>query len=574
MLFLRLFNSELFRPLSAHKAAWWALLGVSAAINLLALAPSIYMLQVYDRVMVSQSTETLWMLTALLTGVLAMSGVLEQLRSATLIRLSNAWDEDFSSRLFRMAVDSAVHTGGSGAPSQALRDFANIRQFVTSQGVLAALDAPWIIVYLAVLFMFHGWFGIFGVLSIAVSVLLTLINSITSQTSLHQANSHQINSALAADSALKNGESIAAMGMHNALEQHWLAVHRRFLQAQTQASDMVGLWGATSKTFRVLVQSLVLGLGAWLSLKGELSGGLMIAGSILLGKALGPLDMLIAASKSFSGAREAAHRLLSLLEQFPSPNVTLTLPAPTPHLRLVNVYAVAPGQREWILRGINLQIPAGSVLGVIGPSGSGKTSLLKVLAGVWLAAEGRVFLDTADLQHYGREQLGSITGYLGQHVELFEGTVAQNISRFQRCEDADITSAAAAAGVHELIGQLPHGYSTMLGPAGHGLSGGMRQRIGLARALFKGPRLLLLDEPNASLDNAGELALIKAIATQQRQGSTVVLVTHRRSILQACTLLLAMERGQIKHVGPAADVLKQLQPPRPMGSVQSSLEAI
>lgn len=560
MTLLQLLNSELFSALRAKRPAWWMMLGVSAAINLLALAPSIYMLQVYDRVMVSQNLNTLWMLTVFVAGVLIVSGLLEHLRSATLIRLSNAWDVEFSSRLFRTAVNSAVHTGGSAAPTQAIRDFSNVRQFATSQGVLAALDAPWIVIYVAVLFMFNPWFGGFGVGCILVSVALTLLNSVLSRKPLHEANLQQIKSSMAAESALKNGESIAAMGMHNSLEQHWLSIHRRFLQAQTTASDCVGLWGAVSKSFRVLVQSLVIGLGAWLSLKGEISGGLMIAGSILLGKALGPLDLLIAASKSFSTARESAVRLHDLLDTLPDQDNRMALPQPKVTLRLHNIHAAAPGQREWILRGINLLIPAGTALGVIGPSGSGKTSLLKIIAGIWQTAEGRVFLDAADLTHYNRAQLGGITGYLSQQVELFEGTIAQNISRFQVCDDSDITAAAVAAGVHEQIGQLPQGYATELGPSGHGLSGGMRQRIGLARALFQSPKLLLLDEPNSSLDDAGELALLKAIESQKRQGSTVVLVTHKRSVLRACNLLLVMDRGLVKHFGPTVDVLKQLQP--------------
>jgi ATP-binding cassette subfamily C exporter for protease/lipase len=540
-----------------------ALLAFSAAINLLALTPSIYMMQVYDRVLTSQSHTTLLALTALVIGMYVLAATLEHHRAATLTRIGNLLEQQFIARLHSAAFQRALKTQGKDNTGQAIRDFTVIRQFMTSQGAVALFDTPWVLFYVALLFAFHPLFGVMALCCVAVSIALSWLHLRGTRPHEEQSNSVGILSANTMNSTLQHANSIQAMGMLPTIQTEWLNIQNQQTSHQTGAADASSIWTNSSKYFRMFVQSAALGLGAYLVLNQSLSGGMMIAASILMGKALAPVDMLASAGKALTGARQAHERLKRLLNSNPPADELTDLPTPKPCIECRNIYVAAPLSGQWLLKNIQLQIPAGSTVGVIGPSGSGKTSLLHALAGILPVAQGRLEIDGADIAQYPRSQLGAWTGYLAQHVELFEGTVAQNIGRFERDNDQAIVEAAMAAGVHQLVLKLSKGYDTPLGAQGEGLSGGMRQRIGLARALYKNPQLLLLDEPNAHLDEAGEAALAKAILHHQQQGKTAILVTHKKSILRVCNKLLVLHEGEVSVYGNTPEVLAHLQQQNP-----------
>ena len=497
-----------------------ALLAFSAAINLLALTPSIYMMQVYDRVLTSQSHTTLLALTALVIGMYVLAATLEHHRAATLTRIGNLLEQQFIARLHSAAFQRALKTQGKDNTGQAIRDFTVIRQFMTSQGAVALFDTPWVLFYVALLFAFHPLFGVMALCCVAVSIALSWLHLRGTRPHEEQSNSVGILSANTMNSTLQHANSIQAMGMLPTIQTEWLNIQNQQTSHQTGAADASSIWTNSSKYFRMFVQSAALGLGAYLVLNQSLSGGMMIAASILMGKALAPVDMLASAGKALTCARQAHERLKRLLNSNPPADELTDLPTP-------------------------------------------KTSLLHALAGILPVAQGRLEIDGADIAQYPRSQLGAWTGYLAQHVELFEGTVAQNIGRFERDNDQAIVEAAMAAGVHQLVLKLSKGYDTPLGAQGEGLSGGMRQRIGLARALYKNPQLLLLDEPNAHLDEAGEAALAKAILHHQQQGKTAILVTHKKSILRVCNKLLVLHEGEVSVYGNTPEVLAHLQQQNP-----------
>lgn len=554
-----------------HRPWLKVIVAFSAAINLLALAPSIYMLQVYDRVLSSQSHSTLFALTALIIGLYVLAAVLEHFRAATLTRIGNALEQQLIAKLHTAAFQRALKTHGKDNTGQAIRDFTLIRQFMTSQGAIALFDTPWVILYIALLFAFHPLFGVMALCCVVVSIGLSWLHLRSTRHHDEQGNSVGILSANTMNSTLQNANSIQAMGLLPAMQTNWLSIQGQQTTHHTQSADATSVWSNSSKYFRMFVQSAALGLGAYLVLDNALTGGMMIAASILMGKALAPVDTLAAACKSLTSVRQAHERINRLLNNAPPPEQLLhNLPTPKPRIDCRNVYVTAPLSGQWVLKNIQLEIPAGSAVGVIGPSGSGKTSLLHALAGILPVAQGRIEIDGADIAQYPRSQLGAWTGYLAQHVELFEGTVAQNIGRFERDNDPQVVEAAMVAGVHELVLKLPKGYDTPLGAQGEGLSGGMRQRIGLARALYNNPQLLLLDEPNAHLDEEGEAALAKAILHHRQQGNTAILATHKKSILRVCNKLLVLRDGEVSVYGNTPEVLAHLQQqkPTPLAKVQ------
>ncbi|WP_433885010.1 type I secretion system permease/ATPase [Pseudomonas vranovensis] len=550
-------GAPLWAALADHKSTLLSVGCFTALINLLMLVPSIYMLQVYDRVLSSQNETTLWMLTLMVVGFFVFIGALEAIRSFIVIRVGNQLEQGFNLHVYRAAFERNLRQG-DGQAGQALNDLTQVRQFVTGPALFAFFDAPWFPIYLAVIFLFNVWLGVMACAGALLLIALAVLNERLTHKPLVEASAFQQQSTHLASSQLHNAESIQAMGMLGALRQRWFALHSRFLNLQNQASDTSAVITAVSKSLRLCLQSLVLGLGALLVIEGQMTPGMMIAGSILMGRVLSPIDQLIAVWKQWSGAHMAYQRLDGLLRAFPEPPAPMALPAPSGRLSFEQVSAGPPGKRVATLQQISFNLGAGEVLGVLGTSGSGKSTLAKVLVGVWPTLAGTVRLDGADLHRWDREALGPHIGYLPQNIELLRGSIAENIARFAELDGLKVVEAARQAGVHELILRLPQGYDTRLGEDGGDLSGGQKQRIALARALYGGPSLIVLDEPNSNLDTSGEAALATAIAQMKAQGRTVVLVTHRSAALAQADKLLVLSEGRMQAFGPTHEVMQAL----------------
>ena len=550
-------NAPLWAALTRYKSILISVGCFTALINILMLVPSIYMLQVYDRVLSSHNETTLWMLTLMVVGFFVFIGVLEVIRSFIVIRVGHQLEQGFNLSVYRAAFERNLRQG-DGQAAQSLNDLTQLRQFVTGPALFAFFDAPWFPIYLAVMFLFNVWLGVMACVGALLLIALAVLNERLTHKPLVQASGFQQQSTHLADSQLHNAESIQAMGMLGTLRKRWFSLHARFLTLQNQASDTSAVITAISKSLRLCLQSLVLGLGALLVIEGQMTPGMMIAGSILMGRVLSPIDQLIAVWKQWSGAHLAYQRLDGLLRAFPEPPAPMALPAPTGRLSFEQVSAGPPSKRLATLQQISFNVQAGEVLGVLGASGSGKSTLAKVLVGVWPTLAGTVRLDGADLHRWDREALGPSIGYLPQNIELLRGSIAENIARFAELDGHKVVEAARQAGVHELILRLPQGYDTRLGEGGSDLSGGQKQRIALARALYAEPRLIVLDEPNSNLDTQGEAALATAIAQMKAQGRTVVLVTHRSAALAQADKLLVLNEGRLQAFGPAQDVLQAL----------------
>lgn len=550
-------HGELWRALLDNRSAFLFVGLFSAVVNLLLLTPAIYMLQVYDRVLQSRNTDTLLMLTLVVMLMFVMIGALEAVRSSILVRLSARLDETFRDRVFGAAFEQSLRQGGAN-PALAFQDMTAIRQFVTGNGIFAFFDAPWIPVYVLVCFLLHPWIGGFTLLFVIVLFALTLITGKLTSPPLESANMHASNALRLIGNHLRNAEVIEAMGMLAGIRRKWAESHERMLKSQEVASERAGAAAALSRFLRIASQSLVLGLGVLLVIQGEITPGVMIASSILMGRALAPVDQLISVWKQFGAARLSYQRLQGLLATYPAGEKKMPLPPPHGAVRVESLVAVAPGGSEPILRGIGFQLSPGEALAVVGPSGSGKSTLARLLVGVWQPRAGAVRLDGAEVASWDKSELGPHIGYLPQDIELFEGTVAENIARFGELDGDKVIAAAKLAGVHEMILRLPLGYDTEVGAGGGALSGGQRQRIGLARALYREPALTVLDEPNSNLDEAGEAALVAAIQAMRASGKTVVLITHRAAVANVADRMLVLAAGQIKHFGPREDVLAAL----------------
>ena len=483
--------------------------------------------------------------------------ILEFIRSFILIRAGANLDMKLNKRIYTAAFEQNLKRGGGNA-GQALQDLTQIRQFVTGNGLFAFFDAPWFPFYLAVIYMFDVWLGAFATAGVIVMVVLAFVNEKVSKKPLAEANTMAVISGNLATNNLRNAEVIEAMGMLPSLMSRWFNLHARFLQLQADASEKSGIVTALSKFVRISIQSLVLGLGALLVIEGKMSPGMMIAGSILLGKATGPIDQLIGVWKQWSGVKSAYDRLNELLANNPPRVAGMDLPKPKGAVSVEAVMAAPPGSKVPVLKGLSFALAPGDVLGVIGPSGSGKSTLARLLVGVWPAAQGTVRLDSADIFQWNKDQLGAHVGYLPQDIELFGGTVADNIARFGEVDAEKVITAAKHAGVHDMILHFPQGYDTKLGDGGAGLSGGQKQRIALARAMYNDPSLLVLDEPNSNLDDVGEAALVEAINYLRSIGKTIVIVTHRTNILGATTKLLLLRDGVAQAFGPRDQVIAAL----------------
>lgn len=555
---IKLPTNEIVQALLGYRRLFRTVGIFSMLINLLMLVPSLYMLQVYDRVLPSRNGITLAMLTLMMLVMYALSSALEYVRSFVVIRVGGKLDMHLNTRVYTAAFETNLKQRGVAA-SQPLNDLTTIRQFVTGNGLFAFFDAPWFPVYLIVIFVFNVWLGLFAVIGSAVLVALAIVNERMTRRPLSEAQQMSIHSTSLATSNLRNAEVIEAMGMLPSLMARWLRLNTGFLALQAEASEKAALIGNVTKFVRISLQSLVLGVGALLAIDGKVSPGMMIAGSILMGRALSPLETVIAVWRQWSGVKSSYGRLVELLEENPPRRIGMNLPAPEGNLAFESVSAAPPGGRVPVLHNLAFAIEAGDIVGVIGPSASGKSTLARLMVGVWPAAVGTVRLDGADIYQWDKDQLGPHIGYLPQDIELFGGSIAENIARFGQIDAEKIVEAARLAGVHEMILRLPKGYDTLVGDRGAGLSGGQKQRIGLARALYGNPSLIVLDEPNSNLDEVGEAALKQAIDSLRAAGRTVVLITHRTSIIAATTKLLLLVEGQMRAYGPTAHVLAAIQ---------------
>ncbi|WP_085624242.1 MULTISPECIES: type I secretion system permease/ATPase [unclassified Pseudomonas] len=551
-------RSELVDVLFRLRRSFFALAAFSGVINVMMLTPSIYMLQVYDRALVSRNVTTLTMLTLLVIGLFLLMSALEMIRTRVLIRVGNFIDMDLNRRIFSAAFERNLSRAG-GNPAQALQDLAQVRQFLTGNALFAFFDAPWTPIYLLVAYLIHPLLGLVTLIGSLILVALAYLTEKATQKPLAEANQAALSSASYANNNLRNAEVIEAMGMLPAIGKRWYQGHLRILQMQTLASDRAALISSTGRFVRITLQSVILGAGALLAIEGKITPGMMIACSILTGRALGPVEQVIASWKQLLGCRSAWGRLNDLLHDYPQRPPSMSLQRPMGMLAVENVVAGAPGTSNSIVRGVSFSLVPGESLGIIGPSASGKSTLARLLVGVWPTQAGKVRLDGADIFTWNKAELGPWIGYLPQDVELFEGTIAENIARFAEVDSEAVIRAARSSGVHDMILRFPQGYDTRLAADGSPLSGGQKQRIALARALYGEPNLVVLDEPNANLDDVGEKALVDALAELKARGATVILISHRPNVLCAVDKVLMLRDGAVHMLGSRDEVFAALR---------------
>lgn len=529
---------------------------VSLFLNLLVLTAPLYMIQVFDRVLSSGSTETLVFLTLMAGGAVLTLGLLDVVRSRLLSRIATWLDQTLGPRLIVASVQAGLHGAGDAEP---LRDLANVRSFVGGQGMVPLFDAPWVPVFVAIIWLLHPMLGMLAAAAAVLLFALAVVNELVTRGPLRDASGRQVGLHRQAETAVANADVVQAMGMLPDLARRWAARNDEVLALQGRAANRSGAISGLSKFLRVLVQILTLGLGAWLVLQGQLTAGGMIAASILLGRALAPVEQAIGAWRSLVSARTSFGRIKAALKQTRMPRDAMRLPAPAGRVEVDRVTYVPPGGQRPVLRTVSFRLEPSAVLGVVGPSAAGKSTLCRLMVGSWAPTQGHVRLDGADVATWEAADRGQHVGYLPQDVELFPGTVRENIARLAEGAPDEVVEAARLAGVHEMILRLPDGYETVLGPRGSVLSGGQRQRIGLARALFRRPRLIVLDEPNSNLDEVGEAMLLAAIGQMRQAGSTIVLVAHRRALLNQVDTLLFLEDGMVQLYGARDAVVRELE---------------
>jgi len=529
----------------------------TALVNLLMLAGPVYMLQVYDRVLGSHSGATLAALSGLMVFLFCAMGLLDHLRARIAARIGAVVQDRLDARVFLAASRLSAARPGDPLAQTARRDLEAVQRLLISPALMALFDLPWAALFLVLLFVFHPLCGAFALAGGAVLILLTLLNERATRLPLIRAATTAREEEQLADQFGKEAATLRVLGMQQNALQRWAAARRARTGAALQVSDVAGGFGALTRMLRLLLQSLMLGLGAFLVLRGELTGGAMIAASILLGRALAPVEAVISQWGVITHAREGHARLARLLGRVPPPAPRLALPRPRARLSVQNLTLAPPGEALAVVRGLSFELKPGQALGVIGPSGAGKSSLARALTGHWPAAAGRICLDAAPLPQFGSDHLGRLIGCLPQRVALFDGTIAENIARLDPApEPAAILRAATRAGAHEMILQLPQGYETRLSACGAPLSGGQIQRIGLARALYGDPVLLVLDEPNSNLDAEGSAALNQAVRSVKEAGGAVLIMAHRPAAIQECDLLLVLEGGLCTAFGPRDQVLR------------------
>lgn len=552
-------RTDLQTALNTCKNSFLYAAGFSMVINMFMLMPTIYMLQVYDRVVGTGNKSTLAMLSLIMIVLFTAMAGLEWVRSQILVRVSSRLETLLNDRLFEVAYKQSLYSGGQKATSQPLDDLTALRQFLTGNGLFAFFDAPWMPIYLGLMFIFHVWYGWFAVITAILMIMIAIVNEKVTAKALEEANRVAIAGRALVSKNLRNAEVIESMGMMNNIKRRWLSASNHVLILQGKASSRAGLVNALSKIVRLTSQSMILGLGAYLVIEKEITPGLMIAGSILLGRALAPIDMMIGNWKGFINARGQYTRLNEILQKIPSEPTKMSLPPPQGSFQLESAVVTPPGAKNSVIKGLSITIDNGDIVGVLGASGAGKSTLARALLGIWPTASGKIRLDQADIYAWNREELGRYLGYLPQDIELFEGTISDNIARFGEVDADKVVAAAKMAGVHELILHLPDGYDTFIGANGGALSGGQKQRVGLARALYGEPVVVVLDEPNSNLDEQGEQALANALTQLKAIGSTVILITHRNNILTKVDKLLILNEGKLVAYGAREQVIAYLQ---------------
>jgi PrtD family type I secretion system ABC transporter len=546
-----------FAALARCRMAFAGVAVLSAAVNVLMLTGSIFMLEVYDRVLPSRSVPTLIGLVVVACLLYSFMGTFDLIRTRILARIGDAFDAAMNGRVYDIVLACPLRRGGDADGLQPIRDVDQVRSFLAGNGPAALFDLPWLPFYLAICFAFHFWIGITALAGAVLLITLTLATEFGTRRQVRQAIEHATSRTALADGGRRNAEVVRAMGMAERLAARWSTANRRYLASQRRAADVAGGLGACSRIARMMLQSGVLAVGAFLVIHQEATAGLIIASSILVARAVAPVELVIANWKGFVAARQSLGPLRVLCAQHPGEPARMELPAPAAFLNVSGLFVVPPGSQRAVIQDLEFRVAAGSALGIIGPSASGKSSLARALVGVWAPARGKVRLDGVDLAHWPPERLGRHVGYLPQDVELLAGTVAENIARFDAdASPAAIIAAARAADVHEMIVGLPEGYETQIGEGGVILSGGQRQRIGLARALYGDPFLVVLDEPNSNLDADGEQALTKAILAIRMRNGIAIVVAHRPSALAGVDMVMALKQGQVAAFGPRDQVVR------------------
>lgn len=541
----------------------------SMVANLLMLAPTMYMLQVFDRVMSSRSELTLMVMSLITLFLFVVMAFAEWMRSRVLVHAGLRLDGMLSTRVFNASFEARLSQTGASVV-RAFTDLIQIRQFLTGNGIIAFFDIPWAPIYLAVLFFLHPVLGYAALCFAAVQGALAWFGHRHTVAPSEAASKATSESGTYLQSKLRNAEALESMGMVHNLRPHWARRHAYALDLHGKAQAITHRISAWSKFIRYSQQSLALGIGALLVIDGQLSPGGMIAANVLMGRALAPIDMLVGTWRSFIGARSAFERLEDLLRTHPERDAALSRVAPKGYVAVRNLVATAPGRQQPILKGVSTAVSAGTVTVVLGPSGSGKSTLARCLMGIWPGASGEVLLDSLPIDGWNRMELGPYLGYLPQDIELFEGSIAENIARFGQVDAEKVIAAARSAGLHEMILRFPKGYDTPIGEAGNLLSGGQRQRVGLARAMYGDPVMVVLDEPNANLDDVGEAALVRAVRELKSKGCTVFLITHRPGILAVADRLLVLLDGAVVADGPRDAVLDALRAGHAAAAAQSS----
>ena len=557
------------------RRAFWSVALFSGAVNLLMLAGPLYMLQVYDRVLASHSVPTLIALSALLCGALALQAAIDLIRTRVLTRSAGFLDEHLYAVVHKAVIRLPPGGGQTGEGHEPVRDLDQIRTFLTGQGPIAIIDLPWIPVFLLICGLIHPWLGMLSLVGGVTLASATLLTERASRVPAREANRSARARSTMVEADRRNSETVTAMGMESFLSQRWLELNAVYLAAVQRSSDVVAFYGSLSKVTRMMLQSAALGLGAYLVIHQELMPGAMIAASITMARALAPIEIAIANWRGFIAARDSTRRLTQALARVGADPVRTTLPRPKSSLVAESVAVAPPEGKAVIVRNVSFSLAAGEVMGIIGPSGSGKTSLVRALVGVWRPAQGAVRIDGAALEHWAPEIIGPDLGYLSQGVDLFDGTVAENIARMAiERDDTAVVRAAQSAGAHEMILRLANGYDTRVGQAGGTLSAGQRQRVALARALYGEPFLMVLDEPNANLDGDGEGALLQAIRDAKARGAIVILIAHRAGLLSVCDKLLVLHDGAQHAFGPRNEVLHNTVPQPAIAATNTRLKVV
>ena len=550
-------RAELTKALMSSFDAFVAIGCFSFVMNVGLLVSPIYMMQIYNRVLPTQSEPTLYALTALACFLIGFMAVLEFIRSRILIQISVRLDKAMNDRVLHATFMGSL-SGARPSSAQPMRDLDTVRQFVGGTGTLVFFDIPWTPILIAVVYICHPLLGLVTTIGAVVLFLFAIINEYATRHPLDESNQRATSLMGFIGGSLRNAEALHAMGMFNNLRRHRAPQQADVVYLQTIASNRASLLTAVSKAFRQILQIALLGLGAYLAIHAQITGGEIIAASLIAGRALAPLETTIGTWKQFVGAKGAFGRLRSLLKDVPAPTQHTSLPQPRGLIEVESLSAVAPGGKTPILQNISFVVEPGSIIGIVGASGAGKSTLARLMVGAWQPAAGKIRVDGADIHIWNRDELGPFIGYLPQDIELFEGTVAENIARFGNCDSELVVAAGKRSGAHNMIVRLPNGYETQIGAGGAVLSGGQRQRIGLARALYGNPSLVVLDEPNANLDQDGERALLDAIATMRQAGATIVLVSHKAGILEQADRLVVLNDGKLLAVGPRKEILLRL----------------